>query len=521
MESSCRLCVKPVFDLSSVYQFKNGQIVTDLIKKIIPEVKIERNDKFSKLICGCCLEIIVSADELRTVAINNATIMGSLLDKRIELKEVAVVKIEPLDDNFAITQRFDLKPLTIPLERIDESFLQIKKEEEEAVIDFEVIECTVIKQEKRFRGAGPSRTRCEHCKKRFKTSKLLERHVSNAHNPNQVYFKCEACESLGVHKQFLAESRLLCHIKARHSSEDKTTKLVPKEPREKRKVPDYTGAFTCDKCGLSYMSIHSLSAHSQVHNKKKPSRTMCKVCKEDFEFWGQMKLHSMIHCDYVEKFEDPNQKLKCSLCFYLTKVDEELQLHLPSHQHDFQSKEVVDCVRCSVKFRNYEGFVEHTKEHNAKTTHRCKRCYKTFTEGRKLLMHLMRHQNKFSCDLCGEEKSTKQTIIDHIDFAHRKEGLLCPICGEKKATRSAFNSHMQFNHQERKYKCASCEKSFANYQSFNIHQSQHLEVAVRWKNFKTFNKFMKLSFRRFFSARTARRSSNAFATCNGTIELNI
>lgn len=77
MEELCRLCLKESIDVSSVFQFVNGKIVTDLIKKVIPEIRIERSDEHSKMICSECLEIISSAVELRTIAVKNAIEMNS------------------------------------------------------------------------------------------------------------------------------------------------------------------------------------------------------------------------------------------------------------------------------------------------------------------------------------------------------------------------------------------------------------------------------------------------------------
>lgn len=64
-EEVCRLCLQQVLELASVFQYKSGVLVTELIETIIPEIKIDRNDSLSKQICVTCLSIILSACDLR------------------------------------------------------------------------------------------------------------------------------------------------------------------------------------------------------------------------------------------------------------------------------------------------------------------------------------------------------------------------------------------------------------------------------------------------------------------------
>jgi hypothetical protein len=54
--------------LESIFSFKNGRLVSDLINSIIP-VKLDINDPFPKKVCMNCLQIINKVHELREISL--------------------------------------------------------------------------------------------------------------------------------------------------------------------------------------------------------------------------------------------------------------------------------------------------------------------------------------------------------------------------------------------------------------------------------------------------------------------
>ena len=113
MDKICRLCAKRSSSLTSLFSFKNQRLIIDLIITICP-IRIDRNDEFPKKICDECLEIIVSANELRSTSVksDNDFRLGSIsLINNEDIEEISVtdlvyvdfvhVKIEKTDDWFA------------------------------------------------------------------------------------------------------------------------------------------------------------------------------------------------------------------------------------------------------------------------------------------------------------------------------------------------------------------------------------------------------------------------------------
>lgn len=498
MENSCRLCLSNAFDLSSVFQFKNGLLVVDLIKNVVPEITIVRSDRLSKLICGTCLDGVVSAYDLRTISIEN--------DKKMQLEMQDVrhylnfeVKAEPddslvkdeefyddyhagdgSDDYQNISKMYDLKEVSVVLNRNEadqaSSTDQIKAE-----------------------------FTCIYCASSFYEPTLLVDHVAQDHNINSKDLVCDICNKQGNFKIFKTKTKIAEHMALCHT-ESGTTKALSKKAKEKheeikceycpqlfktqsaryahkkRKHSNENTWKQCSECPLRFRSQNKFEVHVRRKHDKTPKKTTkCDICLEVFKSYADLKLHSYIHVDYVEKFHPSEPHLySCSLCGFYCYNDAELQVHLQTHQGDFKTKKIIVCVKCSWTFKDFDFLVAHTKKHNEIPTHRCLKCLKTFVFGKKLLKHLQKYQEAFVCDVCGHVESIKLRLEQHIRCVHMKEVFfLCPTCGVSKKSNVALKSHMQVHHStEMKYKCLLCPKVFRTPAYYRNHQSVHSNEAV-------------------------------------------
>ena len=70
MESLCRLCSVEAPSLKSIYSFAKGRLIADLITILIP-IKFEAGDDLPKNICGDCLDIVHTCQELREKAVRS------------------------------------------------------------------------------------------------------------------------------------------------------------------------------------------------------------------------------------------------------------------------------------------------------------------------------------------------------------------------------------------------------------------------------------------------------------------
>lgn len=70
METVCRLCSKQSPLLESIFSFRNGRLLSDLITIMCP-IKIDINDSYPKKICKDCLQVIIAANDLRAASVKS------------------------------------------------------------------------------------------------------------------------------------------------------------------------------------------------------------------------------------------------------------------------------------------------------------------------------------------------------------------------------------------------------------------------------------------------------------------
>lgn len=70
METVCRLCSKQSPLLESIFSFRNGRLLSDLITIMCP-IKIDINDSYPKKICKDCLQVIIAANDLRSESVKS------------------------------------------------------------------------------------------------------------------------------------------------------------------------------------------------------------------------------------------------------------------------------------------------------------------------------------------------------------------------------------------------------------------------------------------------------------------
>lgn len=469
MEKVCRLCLREYFDLTSVFLIKQGRRVTNMIKDVVPEIRIERDDNHSKLICSECLEVVCSAFELRTVSIKNAKRMGSLVDSPRGSymsggsKEAgrSAPQSEPCRTNVGnviatkaqttIRRNFQIKPLSIILKRVDVDFeagSSVKVEPTES----QNISSANVHQPEPGEILTEPKLVCYYCKVAFNGPLVLSNHIRNEHS--------DICKIVNI-----------------------------KPP--KKKADEVPAAFKCHVCNRKFDSSSALAVHDKRH--KLPSNIIqCEECDEKFETREHLKLHKFIHEGYVEEFDDSEQTFACSVCAFQSKISADVHEHLAIHQDDINSNKFLVCLRCNVTFKSFDDLVEHTDQHNKKVTHRCLKCGKKFPYGQKLVNHLRRYKESYVCDMCGLLEPGKQRIEDHIRVVHMKQVcFLCPMCGETKTSRETLRSHIITKHEdfERPYKCTQCPRSFRTPASYRNHQAVHETVAVRISNISQFKFF--------------------------------
>jgi Zinc-finger associated domain (zf-AD) len=105
-ENLCRLCLKESEDdVFSLFHFKNGHLIADLVKIICPISICQKEKDMPSKICSECLELIVDAIHLRDLSLmNEIELRRNLQEKnknkyKINMKEEdPEVYVEALDE---------------------------------------------------------------------------------------------------------------------------------------------------------------------------------------------------------------------------------------------------------------------------------------------------------------------------------------------------------------------------------------------------------------------------------------
>lgn len=530
MENVCRLCLQPAYDLSSVFQYKSGNLVSDLIQSIIPEINIDRNDTLSKLVCESCIDIVLKACELRNTSIENDHLIRSLTAKKAplvftikdepELKSIVKLEHTEGDEYHSYRPEDDevkLKEFSVVINKIDHvNYSKMRQPTCNNKRTFErtflINDSHSIKQEPMVNASINKMVKisrkfeCPQCEKSYNQRGMLVRHINQYHSMSSgsgYYFKCDICELVGRYVIFKLKSKLECHMTSCHLSESGA--VIKKKPA--RVIKKEYQEFQCETCNKMFYSRYALYSHNRLHQQKilwhkcrmclakfkrknqlqehmkkhEEKETTCRFCQLKFQTRTALRLHSYIHCSYVEEYQEPEpRQLVCSLCAFQSPIEDDLQRHLRSHETDFNANKILVCARCSWTVTDFDNLQSHTNEHNIKKTHKCLKCSKTFPFGDKLLRHLMRYNESYSCDMCNHIEPVKTRMEEHMKIFHLGEVcFLCPVCGESKSSSFALRSHIRAVHSdEKKYKCSLCPKSFRTPAYYRNHQSVHTTDAV-------------------------------------------
>jgi hypothetical protein len=114
---------------------------------------------------------------------------------------------------------------------------------------------------------------------------------------------------------------------------------------------------------------------------------------------------------------------------------------------------------------------------------KCESCEKTFSEVRKLVLHMQTIHSDyrpFECTMCDYKTKTNLYLTTHIKRVHKKEkNVTCSKCGDRFFNSSDLQLHDRNRHQPKLVKaksdwpCDTCGKMFDNKTSMNCHRRFH------------------------------------------------
>ncbi|XP_066254708.1 zinc finger protein 596-like isoform X20 [Euwallacea similis] len=254
-----------------------------------------------------------------------------------------------------------------------------------------------------------------------------------------------------------------------------------KRPRAKK-----VKVWQCKKCLETFPTCSLLKSHRAIHIKKDSADDhtykfdvlqdlyICNTCSAEFQEEGEVQHHMKdmhekeFSCTQCEKnfktlYETgvhsgehhPEGHVKCPLCAYKSPKKGALLIHI-NYVH--LKKFAYFCETCGKGFNDHLLFKEHANEHLGIRPFSCIVCEKTFTYTRYLYTHQVR---------------AHRVIIDGQLLPNQ-----CPYCNRKYSKRETLEKHIEDSHlkvgpHEKKHLCDTCGKGFAQRSKLVIHERVH------------------------------------------------
>ncbi|XP_066254700.1 zinc finger protein 883-like isoform X12 [Euwallacea similis] len=118
------------------------------------------------------------------------------------------------------------------------------------------------------------------------------------------------------------------------------------------------------------------------------------------------------------------------------------------------------CDLCFISCKSQELLEEHKRVHEG-DHHKCEHCPWIFLSLVDLAVHHYKHTKIYKCPKCPKTFKTYSALVHHVSLEENTFKFRCEVCGKGFTAKHLLVSHLERHENVKKYQCRFCDKKFS------------------------------------------------------------